>query len=736
MPKAKRQRPGLKPAHSDAASKRQILKGNLAKPGWRARLRSVSSKWLAGQQGRDAEQKPAEDRVLPRWGAIAALIPLLCLAAWAVSELAVPNLIDVVRSGPAIGLGIVAVIFGGVNVLDVVPIKPTRQMEVLAHRTASWTVGETKVDCQTRMSSISTTSTAEQYPDNYPGLVISVRNRADVVAGKMPTLENMADKDRLFFTLDLTETEILALSSKTMKIDVANKRPVLRTFGDRFGAVAIELAKKHADPEVWEAEEKARVTSEETANELATSSGLSCHEVAPSSFDLEMVALTKALPQTDTHTGTGMYWTKATPLKNDDTQSGAPAGQVITLVTGGLGADAFVGGYVLNVTRTETRAIVSHSAGDVTLEGSLTNWLDTDDLDIFDSWSTIQAAEAQLLTDQGSTEFSAEQEIRLFDGTYSEAVTTTLLRPSVKARFAVRAAPGQTAVIHSNSGTGAVPWTFGSSMRGNQIFEGFTISGDDVVNDIFISSRGSVIRLVNMVLDGQSNIARAWATFAVHTKGCIFRDFTQHAVQLAAGCSLVNTLFENCGSFEVGIGSNIFHGCTFDTTFVEVTSAQNIPQPVAGNQFYNCTFYNVTSAFDSSLNDGLNISTMNCIFDTCTTVYDGGTAGGMDLQADFNIFNGVTNFAIIAGAAVTTLTAWQATVNYDGTSPDANSLEVDPLLTDPGSGDFSLSTGSPAQHRGRGSGVINDVNGDPFDPYHPDIGSVSTGIGPNIAVGS
>jgi len=35
---------------------------------------------------------------------------------------------------------------------------------------------------------------------------------------------------------------------------------------------------------------------------------------------------------------------EVTPAHNDDTQSGAPAGQVVTLVTGGLGtADAWKG---------------------------------------------------------------------------------------------------------------------------------------------------------------------------------------------------------------------------------------------------------------------------------------------------------------------------------------------------------------------------------------------------------
>lgn len=73
------------------------------------------------------------------------------------------------------------------------------------------------------------------------------------------------------------------------------------------------------------------------------------------------------------------YCIGATTPTKSDVQSGAPAGQVVTLVTGGLGTDdAYVGGFAVNVTRDEVRAIASHTDGTATLTGSLASWLDTD----------------------------------------------------------------------------------------------------------------------------------------------------------------------------------------------------------------------------------------------------------------------------------------------------------------------------------------------------------------------
>ncbi|MDK1020033.1 MAG: fibronectin type III domain-containing protein [Candidatus Hydrogenedentes bacterium] len=104
--------------------------------------------------------------------------------------------------------------------------------------------------------------------------------------------------------------------------------------------------------------------------------------------------------------------------------------QTIDLTTGGLGtADAFKGGYVTNVTRSETRAIIRHIDDSVTLEGSLTNWLTGDDLDIFDAWNTVFEVRSQLETDQGAgVDFTDTQLVALRAGT--DTVSIMLSAPT------------------------------------------------------------------------------------------------------------------------------------------------------------------------------------------------------------------------------------------------------------------------------------------------------------------
>ncbi|MHC4506520.1 MAG: tail completion protein gp17, partial [Planctomycetota bacterium] len=88
-----------------------------------------------------------------------------------------------------------------------------------------------------------------------------------------------------------------------------------------------------------------------------------------------------------------------------------------------------------------------------------------------------------------------------------------------------------------------------------------------------------------------------------------------------------------------------------------------------------------------------------------------------------NCYHGYTNFAY-DGSTTKTCAEWVA---Y-GLVDDSGELDAtDPLLADPGAGDFSLEAGSPCRHAGIGAGVLTGYLRGAFDAVRPDIGAASTG---------
>lgn len=425
--------------------------------------------------------------------------------------------------------------------------------------------------------------------------------------------------------------------------------------------------------------------------------------------------------------GTGLYSVKVAPTKSDDTQSGAPAGQVITLVTGGLGsASAYAGGYVTNVTRTETRAIVSHTDGTVTLEGNLANWLDTDDLDIYDAWSTIQAAHDQLFTDQSTAVFTIPQIIRVFAGTYTEnVVIATTLSPRQNFYLAFEANEADSVTIDGSAtycilngtNTGVTRFdrlTFTTTGTGAYANASFNNARSWQFRDCVFNSLHSINmgggRIGSLLVERTRFTGSGWAVrveghpftvvdcvFQTSANGIYCREFGGHV----EGCT-----FGACGS---GINGNAqsYNG-----------------QPLSVR---NCTFYACTTA---DINMGLSgltrLVALNNIHKDSTLVYRLPTTSEL-ANVDRNCIHNATEVADLDGVGYTTLADWQAFVGDQGNSPDANSIDTDPLLTDPGAGDFTPASTSPCDGAGIGAGVATDVNGDSYDPYHPTIGGVSLG---------
>lgn len=438
--------------------------------------------------------------------------------------------------------------------------------------------------------------------------------------------------------------------------------------------------------------------------------------------------------------GTGLYAAKVTPTHNDDTQSGAPAGQVITLVTGGLGvANAWAGGYVVNATRAETRSIVSHTDDTVTLEGSLANWLDTDDLDIYDAWDTVQAAHDQLYTDQAGVAFTAEQTLRIYAGTFIENVTIqSALAPQPGYRAIIEANSGDTVVVRNTGASDTFThsdadwyWTYSGFKVENDQSDKYCVklynSGSSYIYDMIFENTSSGIKLIELGYSTNAQILR-----------CTFTNgYLRAGVVIVEQCTFTDAAIVTYGGDVLTA-----KGCTF---YGRYSTLAQIYCTGAVIHLLNCTFVGsagTETAIDNHHTTGCRFIVRNCVFDNLGLAFEsyGATSVGEMIDSDYNCFNSCTKIATWHGSDYTTLADWQAaTVDTElgGTgSPDADSISSDPLLTDPATGDFSLQANSPCRHAGAGAGVPEGINAVDFDPYHPDIGAWSSGLVPGRAAGS
>ncbi len=596
--------------------------------------------------------------------------------------------------------------------------------EVLLHRDTSWRVGETKAERVARRRDRTLVASDERYPGSFPGQVISVRrvgarskSRRQARATKLlPSLRNMADKDHLSVVLDISPAQRASLASGRSKIVNDSVAPV--TFNNRHGAIAPILRKQFADVEDAETRSEDRDDFE----------GRRFVEIA--------LLAKQMLAPTVTHTGTTMYWVKETPTLHNDTQSGAPAGQVITLTTGGLGANAFVGGYISNTTRGEIRSIVSHNAGDATLEGSLTNWLAGDTLEVYDSWSTIQAALDQLFTDQGSTTFTASQYSRIFAGTFDENVV-----PNANLNTGVNGFP---LIIEGDSATARASIhlapTTGTPLAVANDFEimvrHLKVTRADSGAAMTFTAVVDVLDVKDCDVSSTSVCISHNASRPTRISNCKLAFTSNGGVAVTSANSLEVRECEFIGSGTVNawafssMGGLTVEACTF-------RALRSIALPfafAAQYTFTNCSLFNCTYMFELSAFT-LSYTAINCIADTVTNVFfqapttlpeETATAIGAEIVLRNNNFGTYTDYADIGGVKKTY--AQFIALNRVDASEDIDA--TDPLMTDPASGDFSLQDASVCKWTGHGAGVITGINGVPLDPNHPDRGAWSSGVVP------
>jgi hypothetical protein len=677
--------------------------------------------------------------------------------------------------------------------------------------------------------------------------------------------------------LDLAEDDVAALRTRAQKISRSGLWPV--SFDDRWGAVAKTLRDNIDDPE--EAEREALTTKD--------GGGLDALRFA------ELSALAKGMvPKTQTHTGTGLYATKATPTKIDDVQDGAPSGQVITLVTGGLGtADAFKGGYVKNMgivagsddqptatsnntpaghawaasidtsaaawkaaddsaatswldtwtgpewweytppssktygkvsiqaksvivagrlpkdfkaqgwngstwidlltitgetgwsasekrsweftsniapyskyrlyitanngdsfieigevewfaTTEETRAIVSHTDDTVTLEGILTNWTDTDLLEVYDAWSMIQAALDQMWTDQGSATFTSTQIMRIFAGTYNENVIPNAgFDPDETNGFqlVIEGDPDddrEDILIQPTAGTDGIYVNCDSAIiRHLKVASAVVTAGIrsytgntwlEVTDcDVPLTTAGNVIGIYprgRAVIEDCDVSIQAQGSSAAGI-------FSYGAMMIVRRCKVIGN-----GGSAVGImgrSGHVVESCIVSDFLVGFGDYQAGPQ-VGPNQIRNSVAHDCTYGIWHANFYHPTLDIVNTIFDTCTNVFT--IQNAMPEWSATNVIGDIARLLNCCFYNYTTFAkqwvgggdkTYAEFIALNRVTAAGNLDQVNPLLTNPGTGDFSLQAGSPCINTGHGSGVTSDYLGVAFDGNNPDIGAWSSG---------
>ena len=201
-----------------------------------------------------------------------------------------------------------------------------------------------------------------------------------------------------------------------------------------------------------------------------------------------------------------------------------------------------------------------------------------------------------------------------------------------------------------------------------------------------------------------------------------------------ANCIIVNCNVYACaigvyiyGSSDCAIINNLVHDLTFFADFSGagiMFDSSPTPFGVANCDIYHNTVYSVTQAIDAD--ELANSRIKNNIFVEGTTRLIT-VIGGNEATNDFD------NNIYVNAVAATQKWYWIATLYTDdwagfraASSQEANGLNADPVMVNPGAGDFHLQVGSPCRGAGAiGTGVTDDYDGvaRPDPPTQPDIGA-------------
>ena len=622
---------------------------------------------------------------------------------------------------------------------------------LLYYEQAPWKIGEHEDDRKLRLARGDAVDFADLYPGSYAGWITSV-----IPATRDFSPGELAHPCRAVLELDLTAEELSSVRRRECCVVAGALEPV--TFDQRQGAIASGLRAAFQDPEDLEAHEDERIHEVMDENmrreqvymaafavwreslKLLVEGGeigeaqplpqpkpLVLLDTPEPIFALKVRGLSRALLQTIVHSGAGLYKVDGSGSTHNDTIVSAVKDNgttTITLTTGlvrDFAGEVFVSGgngYAIKTKTDDTHLVV---IGDASGESGACT---------ISPYTTVQSALDQLWTDQGAATFTEIQYIRIFAGTYDETVTpNSSLNPDVPKGYLLIIEGDPTAartdvVVAPSSGRAFYCVTVETVIRHLKATASVYQHGGGIADDLQIISSTIGLQIASQILITDSDIAA--------TNEAIKCDFSGGSTFDIRRCQLAGAY----GLRHDRQQSGRIEACVIDAS----AEALRLVSSIQDRCFLLLTQNTLYSAGLGLRLDGhVDAVLTNNIFEDCTDNFrilqtggwpeENATRLGPSVVMRNNCFHGYTNFA----NDLTNIKTYAEFIAFNRVDAAGDLDDTDPLMTDPGSGDFSLQTGSPCRHRGVGSGVAYDVNGDPFDPYHPDIGAVSTGIGPNVA---
>jgi hypothetical protein len=362
------------------------------------------------------------------------------------------------------------------------------------------------------------------------------------------------------------------------------------------------------------------------------------------------------------------------------------------------------------------------------------------------TFSTIQSAFDQVYADWGTGDFTGTVTVRVYAGTYAENVTpNTGLNPNGwKNGYVLRLegdpnASRDSIIVAPAGGT----YVLDLNVKAMNVRH-LSISGS--------GASGMALRLYSNCLHGYvSDVKIVHAPGAVTKYGgrLTVRDSYLEATNgnaMAVQCSSGIAVVSRCRMKAYHCIGYIYEGVLrAEASVLETTNAgAGIGVGYPGGDIWNsnlfeivnCTFYGGHRGVFVGRTDSVRLHNnifKNQVYPIAVRYWpeDQGEGAGKHLGPGFlmrkNCFHGYTQFAREEVGSTTKTYEQFAAYNRVDASGD---IFTDPLLANPGGGDFSLQSSSPCRWAGAGAAVAKDLAGAVFDLHHPDMGACSSGAYP------